>query len=65
MSLIRGTLSFDHPLRVRSDAGTGKRNDPEYNRVRKLNWRRLNREKVRAYNREYMRKWRLLNGRHG
>lgn len=58
MTLYRGTLIYDEPLRVRCDAGTGKRNDQEYNRLRHLAWRQKNADHVRKWRREYQRDYR-------
>lgn len=52
----RGTIGYDEPLKVRSDSGTGKRNDCEYENARHRAWREKNREKNREYMREYMRR---------
>jgi hypothetical protein len=59
--LYRGTIAYDEPLRVRCDAGTGKRNDPEHYRTWKRAWRQKKREKYNAYMREYMREYRRRN----
>lgn len=54
--LYRGTLIYDDERPQRCDAGTGKRNDPEYNRERSEEWRDRHREELRTYMREYQRK---------
>lgn len=66
MTLYRGTLVYDEPIRTRTGlcgrsgvlAGHGKRNDQEYRRLKHLQWQNNNREHYRTYMREYMRKWR-------
>ena len=60
-ALYRGTIAYDDdPWRVRRDAGTGKRNDPEYNRAKAARFRERHRERLRVLSREYMRKWRAM-----
>lgn len=63
--LYRGTIAYDEPLRTEGlpwskvlGGRQGKRNDPEYNRLRHLAWRNKNREHWREYMREYKKKWR-------
>ena len=56
MTLYRGSVSFDEPLRVRADCGTGQWRDPDHYRAWKRRWR--DKQHVRDYMREYMRQYR-------